>query len=165
MYNTIFNVKYNDIQQELIYKLKNKTPEDYKENSDEEYEYSTDDVLDICKKLYIDELLSVFYLEDLDSEKINEGMKYIYDIMMTNTKFKQIITDMEEICFTKFIKNDEEKESIRKLILISLFSQDLFYILHKCICQQMEVGNIDDELLVEIRKHSIDLIKNNFGVN
>jgi hypothetical protein len=60
--------------------------------------------------------------------------------------------------------NFEQKESIKQLSLISLFSQNLFHITHKCICQQIEVGTIDDNLLVELRKYSVDLFKNQFGV-
>lgn len=169
MYNTQFKVKYNDIEDELLHKLKVKTPQEYEENSDEEHEYSTDDVIDICNKLYRDELLSVFGAEDLTDDKIDKGMIYIYDIMMKNDKFKETINEMANLSSNQFLKDEEitsEKlESLRQLILISLFSQHLFHITHKCICQQIEVGIIDDELLVELRKHSVDLLKNSFGVN
>ena len=173
MYNTRFKVKYNDIEDELIHKLKNKTPEEYdpkvNENSDEEHEYSSQDVIDICNKLYRDELLSVFGVEDLTDDKIDKGMKYVYDIMMTNETFKETINKMANLTSNEFLKNEEitseKEESIKQLILISLFSQHLFHITHKCICQQIEIGTIDHELLVEIRKHSVDLLKKNFGLN
>jgi len=179
MYNTQFKVKYNEIKEELTWKLKNKTSEELQNNPDPEYEYTSQDVLDICNKLYRDELLSVFGLDNLDDEKIVYGMKYIYDIMMTNEKFKEIINDTEEVIFQEFIKNGEinndeqqkndeknkeKKESIRQIILISLFSEHIFYIFHKCICQQIELGIIDNELLVELRKHSADLFKDQNGI-
>ena len=167
-YNTQFKVKYNDIEQELIHKLKDKTPEQYQENPDEEHEYSTQDVLDICNKLYRDELLSVFGAEDLTDDKIDNGMKYINNIMMTNENFKQIIEEIANLTVNEFDKNqtfsDEQKESLKQLILIGLFSQNIFYITHKCICQQIEVGTIDDNLLVELRKYSVNIFKNQFGV-
>lgn len=159
MYNTQFKVKYNDTEEELVHKLKVKTSEEYKENPDEEHEYSTEDVSDICNKLYRDELLSVFGAEELHHEKIVKGMNYVYDIMMPNEKFKEIITGIVKVTFNEFITNENE-EIIKEVILISLFSQQLFYITHKCICQQIELGIIDDELLDELRKHSfIDLFK------
>lgn len=190
MYNTEFKVKYNDIEQELIHKLKHKTSQEYNANindnsDDTEYEYSTQDVLDICDKLYSDELLSVFGLEHIDDNKLNESIKYVYDIMILNEKFKEIIDELSKFGLSKFINNqeitdekeqffrdsilimlsDEKQESIRHLILIMLFSKNIFYITHKCICQQIELGIIDEKFLVEIRKHSTDLLKNQFGVN
>lgn len=167
-YNTQFTVKYNDIEKELIHKLKNKTPEEYEENSDEEHEYSSEDVLDICNKLYRDELISVFGADDLVDDKIDLGMKYVFEKMSINTEFHKIIEEMTQICINTFLKNEEIDEQklldIKQLITITLFSQDIFYITHKCICQQIEVGTIDNDLLVQLRNHSIDLFKNQFGV-
>jgi len=167
-YNTQFKVKYHDIEQELIHKLKQKTPEEYAENSDEEYEYSSQDVLDICDKLYRDELLSVFGAEEITDDKIDAGMKYVHNIMINNENFKQLIDEMSILTINEFDKNQqfsfEQKESLKQLILIGLFSQNLFHITHKCICQQIEASTIDDDLLVELRKHSVDLLKTQFGV-
>jgi hypothetical protein len=173
-YNTKFKVKYNDIEKELINKLKHKTLEEYEKNPDEEYEYDNQDIIDICSKLYRDELLSVFEAEDLVDEKIDKGMIYVYDIMMKNEAFKDIILKMENVFTETFYTNEQleeddpekinRKESFKQLCLISFFSQDMFYNMHKCICQQIEVGHIDEELLVELRKLSIDVLQNNFGV-
>ena len=172
MYNTQFKVKYNDIEQELMNKLKNKTSEEYKENTDDpevnEHEYSSQDVLDICNKLYRDELLSVFGAKDLMDDKIDKGINYVYDIIITNEKFKKLICDMEKIYIDEFYKNEElnfeKQDCVKQLVLISLFSQYLFHITHKCICQQIELGRIDDTLLDEFRHLSVDLLKNQFVV-
>jgi len=166
MYNTVFKVKYYDIEKELIDKLNVKNPET---NSDEEYDYSNQDVLDICNKLYRDELLSVFGAEDLSDDKLDKGMSYVYEIMMINVRFKEIINEMETTLINGFIKNDDiipdKQESLRQLILISLFSQHLFHIMHKCICQQIELGMVDNDLLVELKTHSFEFVKTHFGVN
>jgi len=171
MYNTQFKVKYNDIEDELIHKLKVKTTQEYdmdvNENSNEEHEYSTQDVIDICNKLYRDELLTVFGAENLMDDKIDKGITYVYEIMIKNYYFNEIIFEMEKILNDIFIKQEiitsEKQESIRQLILLTLFSQNIFHITHKCICQQIEVGTVDCELLIELKKHSIDIIKNQFG--
>jgi hypothetical protein len=166
MYNTVFKVKYYDIEKELLHKLNVKNPET---NSDEEYEYSNQDVLDICNKLYRDELLSVFGAEDLSDDNLDKGMSYVYEIMMINERFKEIINEMETTLINGFIKNDDiipdKQESLRQLILISLFSQHLFHIMHKCICQQIELGMVDNDLLVELKTHSFEFVKTHFGVN
>lgn len=146
MYNTQFKVKYNDIEQELINKLK---------EEQDDNDYSTQDVLDICNKLYRDELLSVFGLDDLDDDKLNQSMNYVYDMMIKNEQFKQLVVDMEEKYFKEFITNQEKQDSIRQVILISLFSQHIFHIIHKCICQQIETGTIDDILIAELRFASL----------
>lgn len=167
MYNTQFKVKYNEIEEELIHKLKVKTPEEYVENPDEEHEYSSQDVLDICNKLYRDELLSVFGAEDLSDDNIDKGMLYVFDNMMKNDNFKEIINEMETTLINSFPKTEEvtpeKQESLKYLLLLTLFSQHLFHITHKCICQQIETGIINNDLLVELRKHSVDIVKNQFG--
>ncbi len=165
MYNTQFKVKYNDIEQELINNLNNKTStENHDDPKVNDHDYSSQDILDICNKLYRDELLSVFGTEDLIDNKIDTGMNYVYDIMIQNERFKQIICDMEQLYTDAFYTNqefsDEQHDCLRQLILISLFSQYLFHITHKCICQQIELGTIDNTLLIEIRKLFINLLKN-----
>lgn len=151
MYNTQFNVKYNDIETELLNKLKNGN----------EYDYNSEDVLDICSKLYRDELLSVFNAENLMDDKIDKCMTYVYGIMMTNDIFKILIRDLEEIGIQQFVKdkNYEEEYNIKQFVLMSLFSQDIFYITHKCICQQINFGVLNDDLLVELRLKSTELLK------
>jgi hypothetical protein len=76
---------------------------------------------------------------------------------------------METTLINGFINNDDlipdKQESLRQLILISLFSQHLFHITHKCICQQIELGMVDNDLLVELKTHSFEFVKTHFGVN
>jgi hypothetical protein len=186
MYNTEFNVKYHDIEQELVLKLKNKTAdkhlnenlnenldenlnENLEEDSDEEYEYDTQDILDICDKLYRDELLSVFYAENMFDDKIEKGMEYIYNTLMINPDLTSIINDMKNILYldeltTHLNIRGENKnnldENIRNIVLYTLFSQNVFYITHKCICQQLCVGVVDNDLLVELRKHTVNILTN-----
>jgi hypothetical protein len=99
----------------------------------------------------------------------------VYDKMMTNMEFKKIIDDILQFCCKDSFLNinmslkedneekDEEQKEIKKQIIVtSLFSQHLFYITHKCICQQIEWGTIDTVLLVELKTHSIDIFTNQF---
>jgi len=155
MYNTQFKVKYYDIEKELIQR--------FNEKEKEENEYTMDDILDICSKLYRDEFLTVFGMEDFLVDKINEHMTYIYEKMIVNEGFKNIFEEMMNIYIQQFFKNNEKKneneESIKQLILLFLFSQQLFHIMHKCVCQQFELGIIDNELLVELRNNSVEIIK------
>ena len=157
MYDTKFIVRYHDIKEELDLILK-------KDNEVDHYQYSSQDILDICNKLYRDELCSVFYAEDIMDDKIDKGMKTVFDIMLVNPDFKAIIDKMKELLLLRESKNVElelesESESdtvnlesvnldtINLEILLTLFSENIFYITHKCICQQITTGHIDTDLL------------------
>ena len=164
MYNTQFKVKYHDIEQELIYKLKNKTIEDTNDTLDEEYEYTCNDILNICSKLYKDELLSAFCIDDLDNDKLNKAMTYVYDIITLNEQFKSIINDMSQFFKSETNDNKQYTESINNVMFMSLFSQTTFYITHQCICQQIEQGTISNDLLVKLRQHSVNLLQNHFDI-
>jgi hypothetical protein len=39
-----------------------------------------------------------------------------------------------------------------------LFSQTLFYITHKCVCQQLTTGTIDKNLLNELKTRTIEVL-------
>jgi hypothetical protein len=174
MYNTQFDVKYNDIETELIEKFN---------NNKETTNYNLEDVSDICSKLYRDELMSVFDVHFILDDKLDQGMKNIYKIMIKNEKFKQITDDLINAYLLEFIQTkeceEEEEEDevvltqkqevkqleqfqqVRQLVLLILFSQNIFYITHKCICQQMEQGTINDDLLVTLKQKSTELLLSN----
>ena len=157
MYDIKFIVRYHNIQEELNIILK-------KEN-EVDNQYSSQDVLDICNKLYRDELCSVFYAEDIMDDKIDKGMKTVFDIMLVNPDFKAIIDKKKELLLLKESTNLELEldtvnlesdtvnletvnlDVINLEILLTLFSENIFYITHKCICQQITTGHIDTDLL------------------
>jgi hypothetical protein len=165
IYNTDFKVKYHDIKEELTWKFKNKTPEELELNPDPEYEYSNQDVLDICDKLYRDELCSVFYADNIIDDKIDNGMKYVLEKMMLNNDFKLIINEMKNVIMMNDVDDLSEQEqqyftqNFNFMLMVTLFKKDIFYLFHKCICQQLTLGTIDSNLLDEIKKNTIDVIK------
>ena len=163
MYDTKFIVKYHDIQEDLNIILKEK-----------EDQYSSQDILDICNKLYRDELCSVFYAEDIIDDKIDKGMKYVFDLMLVNPDFKAIIDKKKVLLLLKESKNLEleldtvdldvinlesgldtvDLDVINLEILLTLFSENIFYITHKCICQQITTGHIDTDLLENLNQNT-----------
>ena len=157
MYNTDFKVKYHDIKEEL---LKNKTPNEL--NSDTEYEYSNQDILDICDKLYRDELCSVFYADNIIDDKIEIGMKYVLEKIILNNDLKLIINEMKNVIFMMNETDnlsDHEKQYLTQnfdfMLILTLFKEDTFYIFHKCICQQLTLGTIDSNLLDELKNITV----------
>lgn len=181
MYNTNFKVKYHEIEEELVYKLKVKDTDtgtgtdttatcikaDEDDSPDLEYEYSNQDIIDICHKLYIDEICSVFYTENILDDKIDQGMKYVVEKMVLNPDFKSIVDQMKELLYfnahsDSVILSEEHKNNLREnsdfIIIVTLFSEQLFYITHKCVCQQINTGHIDNELLNELNQHTIKVL-------
>jgi hypothetical protein len=150
MYNTDFKVKYYDIERELITKYDNEP----------DGEYTKQDIFDVCNKLYNDELTTVFYAENIYDDKIDKGINTILDVMMKNMEFASIIEEAKSKLFLG-VKDDvtpetnEDSEEKTKLelnsvhiVLIIMFSKHMFYLTHKCICQQIVSGTVDTELLV-----------------
>jgi hypothetical protein len=155
IYNTDFKVKYHDIEQELLEKNKSTS------------EYNNQDILDICEKLYRDELISVFNAENLYDDKIDFGMKDVYNKLILNIEFNNFFEEMKNILFTHESINTPELTDDQRInftnnsdfiILLSLFSQPNFYITHTCICQQLKSGIINNDLLHVLSNNTIQLL-------
>jgi len=183
MYNTNFKVKYYDIEQELIFKLKNKTDirnndEEYKpdnhsteeveeEVAQDDYEYTSEDIITICDKLYRDELLSVFYAESIIDDKLDKNMEYVFDQMNSNPDFKNIFDETKHLLYlheldqTKHLPEEQKKivkDNYDFVVLLTLFSQTLFYITHRCVCQQLTTGTVEPSLLNELNTRTIEVL-------
>lgn len=142
MYNTDFEVKYYTIKEELIFKL----------NENQEYEYTSEDVCAICNKLYRDEIMSVFYADNMLDDKIDNGMKYVLQKMLENNDFRLMFDEIK----TRLNMGEEHEKYLDTVVLLSLFSEDVFYLFHKCICQQLTLGTIEFDLLVQLNKYFIE---------
>lgn len=165
-YNTNFNVKYHDIQKELLNK------------NNITCHFDNQDILDVCDKLYRDELCSVFYADDILDDKIDQGYKFVYDKMILNQQFKSIICELNNFLSkldlldissnensnensndnSNEYSNENSNENSNFFILLTLFSKDLFYLTHKCICQQFTLGYIDNELLSQLLQESTKIL-------
>lgn len=154
MYNTNFKVKYQDIKEEL---LKIITQEEAQDVVNPEYKYSVDDVLNICDKLYRDELVSVFYAENIFDDKIDINSRYILEQMMLNNDFKVIVNEFKHDLFMDSTDLPEQEktyftENIDFIVILTFLKKEFFYVFHKCICQQLTLGTIERELLDEFKK-------------
>ena len=54
-----------------------------------------------------------------------------------------------------YLKSHVKQQNPPKWVL---FSQNIFYITHKCICQQIELNTIDDDLLVTLKQKCIETL-------
>ena len=187
IYNIEYKVKYDDIKEELLYKLTGKNHvannsieqtenkvdvNNSDEDEDKEYTYSVQDIVDVCDKLYRDELLSVFYADSIVDDKIDKGIQFISNKMMQNPNIKQLAEDLVAVISHQMmneVSNDTDEErkesvpisSLVSVAMTSFFRQETFSIWHKCICQQTTTDTIDENLLVELRNKSVDLFVNN----
>jgi len=154
MYNTDFQVKYHDICKELLVKIK---------NCSDSQVYTKTDIYDVCSKLYRDELTSVFYAENIADDKIDHGIKTISEKMLANPDFSIIINELI-IQFHNYLSNiiddnnNNDSKNIENIIFLTLFSDKIFYIMHKCICQQLLVEKIDNTLLIELKNLAIETL-------
>jgi hypothetical protein len=145
MYNINFIVKYYDIKQDLLVKL---------QNNSENLEYSESDIENIINKLYRDELISVFYAENITDDKIDQGIHYIMEKLLSNNHFREIMVELRTH-FKNYISelvvdsdnNNNNNTNIDFIIFLTLFSDKIFYITHKCICQQILKEFIYSDLL------------------
>jgi len=162
MYDTNFKVKYYDIKQELIIKFNALQTEAGADHSN----YSLEDIKVVCDKLYNDELTSVFNADDILDDKIDEGMKWVLDKMLINLDIKTIVEDMKKIVGMQNIDLEEiglddnvkvsNEEYVCIVVNLILFSEQLFHITHKCICQQLNSGNIDNKLLEQLKEETLN---------
>jgi|694.fasta_scaffold138828_3 hypothetical protein len=147
-----------------------KEKQDDNDNDDddcEDLEYTMDDVHLICEKLFRDELLSVFGVETINDPNMDAGIKRVIEKMIDNKNFKQLLDDIkhELIDFSNFSGTPTQMENIRRnseyLIFITLFSQHVFYITHKCICQLFTLDDVDPNLMDRLKDKTISLFKKN----
>lgn len=140
MYNTQINVKYHDIKQELLAK---QSSQDI---------YTVEDITIICEKLYRDELLLVFNAENIMDDNIDICIKQVFTNLMLYSSFKQTFDEIVETVFNKDFDSENQKEGIANMCVFILFSEDVFYITHKCICQLTNTGEINDEFLEQLKQ-------------
>ena len=152
------------IKEEPVVKEEPKKEDD---DDDEDIEYTMEDVHLICEKLYRDELLSVFEVETINDGNMDAGIKRVIEKMIENPKSKKLLEDIKEnlVDFSNFTGTSTEIENIRRnadyIIFITLFSQHIFYITHRCVCQLFTVNDIDDELVNLLKEKMINLFKKN----
>jgi hypothetical protein len=164
-YNIDFEVKYNNIHDELLDKIKLNTDANIKS------EYNEDDIFSICTNLYQHELISVFYATSLLDDKIDKGIEKVYNNWLSkyeplmqildNSKMLLFTYDNETCNLTSLQKQNLEKNS-RYFLLLMLFSENMFYITHQCICQLIKNSRIELPLLNDFEIELNKMLKSKF---
>lgn len=137
MYNINFIVKYKQIEEELLEKIKKG-----------DQVYSEEDVLDICQELYRHEILSVFNSDNIEDPKIHDISIQVWRKMKDYPPFLNIFEKYREKMIFPVYGNDV-------MFFIGIFNYNTFYILHQCICQYLNTNEIDLQL-IELFQQKID---------
>jgi len=164
-YNIDFEVKYNDIYNELIYILDNP-------DLAAEEKYNIEDVTTICTNLYQHELISVFNASSLLDDNIDNGIQMVYDNWLSKyDPFNKILNNAKQHLFTNnndtnvFLSSEQQMnldQNSSYFLLLILFSENIFYLTHKCICQLAKTKNIELPLLINLDTLLEETLKNRF---
>jgi hypothetical protein len=152
-YNTNFIVKYKQIESELMDK--------YDKNCECECEYSKQDITDICDKLYLDELASVFIRDEnvdyvsydniVSADMITALLDELNDICTFKELFKDIKSKLMPLFQCKYDNNAKDESSlncnIEFCIFATFFLRDVFYLTHPIIRHLKQNEPISDTLL------------------
>jgi len=134
------------------------------EQADEDYKYNRKDITYICEKLYRDELLEVFGAETIDDPKMDEGIKAIFEKLIKNEEFKTFLVEMNGlISDPNTAKTETELANLKRntdyLIFITLFSQKMFYLTHRCLCQMLILGHVKPEMMELLKQRTLKLFQ------
>lgn len=126
--------------------------EEEDDESEEDYKYTRDDIAYICDKLYRDELLSVFDADSLEDPKMDAGIKMVFEHLIKHDEFIQFLEELSPKVMDKSkVKTEQEQFNFKRntdyLIFITMFSHQLFYLTHQCICKMLVNEHVGDELI------------------
>ena len=122
----------------------------------EDYKYTREDISYICDKLYRDELLSVFDADSLEDPKMDAGIKMVFEHLIKHDEFIQFLEELSPKVMDKSkVKTEQEQFNFKRntdyLIFITMFSHQLFYLTHQCICKMLVNEHVGDELIGDLK--------------
>lgn len=133
-YDTEVNVKYKEIEEELLEKIKQ---EKINQENVNDLGYTEEDVSEICNELYKHELLLVFKVDDISNKKVGQIITDLWEKVNANSKFLDVI----KVYKNKLIQMDLEQT------FTLMFNYGLFSSLHKCIVSLLTLSESDINLL------------------
>jgi hypothetical protein len=126
------------------------------DEAEEDYKYTRDDIAYICDKLYRDELLSVFDADSLEDPKMDAGIKMVFEHLIKHDEFIKFLEELSPKVMDKSkVKTEQEQFNFKRntdyLIFITMFSHQLFYLTHQCICKMLVNEHVGDELIGDLK--------------
>jgi len=164
MYKTDFIVRYRDIENELMkcFDDDNIKEHDDQALADDDYNYTREDVTCICDKLYRDELLSVFDADSLEDPKMELRINMVFEHLIKHDIFIQFLEELRPKVMDKGNVNTEQeqinyKQNTDNLIFMTMFSQQIFYLSHQCICKMLVNEQVNNELIGELKDKMLEM--------
>jgi hypothetical protein len=90
---------------------------------------------DSADLLYKSDILQVFNLSEYDDAIVEQEMTILFGILKTN---EQMVECMKKMA-NRFLTEELE------FGMMLLFSYDTFYVMHLCVCDVIEKGNIEED--------------------
>ena len=130
--------------------------EEEDDEAEEDYKYTREDISYICDKLYRDELLSVFDADSLEDPKMDAGIKMVFEHLIKHDEFIKFLEELSPKVMDKSkVKTEQEQFNFKRntdyLIFITMFSHQLFYLTHQCICKMLVNEHVGDELIGDLK--------------
>ena len=105
------------------------------------YQLLEDD--DAANELYQIQFLQAFGLDDWNDELVGKEIDALFatmkDLQLIETGIEKLRSDEQIACLLAFTGNDDETA------FRLFFGYDMFYIMHKCICELSNDGVVSDK--------------------
>ena len=171
-YNTNIDVKYHNIEQDLL-EIVATRPKNYKPIGEDEHVYTKEDVLDICQKLFNDEVEKVFFEDGIfNMNQMSMSLSSLYHTMIHDIQFKQFFTTLIQNVLENYIGSDRTDiymqnqimmQNLHQDIFATLFSQQLFHLTHIIISNKLTNTSTSTDMYAKLTIESIKVIDTNFS--
>ena len=109
-------------------------------------------------------MLSAFGAESIDDPAMDTGIKTIFEALINNEEFKQFLSEMNALLLDpSTAKTETELANLKRntdyLIFITLFSQQSFYLTHKCLCQMLTLGHVEADMMEQLKQRSLKIFQ------
>jgi len=96
----------------------------------------------IQQKLYKQDILSIFFLDEFDETQLNESIYQLYEHLNHTDKLKSVCLKAASLVMSM---NEE-------MGFLVLFSFDYLYATHACICDMLKSGIISDKNMTRLEE-------------
>jgi superoxide dismutase len=98
----------------------------------------------------------VFDADSLEDPKMDSGIKMVFEHLIKHDEFIKFLEELSPKVMDKSkVKTEQEQFNFKRntdyLIFITMFSHQLFYLTHQCICKMLVNKHVGDELIGDLK--------------